>query len=267
MVLGAEVGQEFGGLGPEWARRVGRCHCLRRPPTGTGRWRTTERPGPWAYQARAVPATVVRLVSAAGCCSTASPRRSRLVLGASFPSRGSTTPALCRFPQCKSACAVVHSRPANTIPGSSTPKCARTPLMVYRTAPSSWSMLTGYSASAVNAVSRSRHHDSGRRGSPSSTFSGAMVDPGASVISSPPESPTRQVLVGVWSSRTSATPSASGHLGSHWPPHCHPTGRQAGNRTEPDPALLDPTGYRARLAELPTVIRIITSLEFYRLGW
>ena len=27
------------------------------------------------------------------------------------------------------------------------------------------------------------------------------------------------------------------------------------------------TGYRGRLAELPTIIRIITSLEFYRLGW
>jgi hypothetical protein len=27
------------------------------------------------------------------------------------------------------------------------------------------------------------------------------------------------------------------------------------------------TGYRARLAELPTIIRIITSLEYYRLGW
>lgn len=27
------------------------------------------------------------------------------------------------------------------------------------------------------------------------------------------------------------------------------------------------TGYRSRLAELPSVIRIITSLEFYRLGW
>jgi hypothetical protein len=27
------------------------------------------------------------------------------------------------------------------------------------------------------------------------------------------------------------------------------------------------TGYRGRLAELPHVIRIITSLEFYRLGW
>ena len=27
------------------------------------------------------------------------------------------------------------------------------------------------------------------------------------------------------------------------------------------------TGYRGRLAELPNVIRIITSLEFYRLGW
>lgn len=27
------------------------------------------------------------------------------------------------------------------------------------------------------------------------------------------------------------------------------------------------TGYRGRLDELPTVIRIITSLEFYRLGW
>lgn len=27
------------------------------------------------------------------------------------------------------------------------------------------------------------------------------------------------------------------------------------------------TGYRARLAELPTIIRIVTSLEYYRLGW
>lgn len=27
------------------------------------------------------------------------------------------------------------------------------------------------------------------------------------------------------------------------------------------------TGYRGRLAELPAVIRIITKLEFYRLGW
>jgi DDE superfamily endonuclease len=27
------------------------------------------------------------------------------------------------------------------------------------------------------------------------------------------------------------------------------------------------TGYRGRLAELPNVIQIITSLEFYRLGW
>jgi hypothetical protein len=27
------------------------------------------------------------------------------------------------------------------------------------------------------------------------------------------------------------------------------------------------TGYRGRLAELPTIIRIITALEFYRLGW
>jgi hypothetical protein len=27
------------------------------------------------------------------------------------------------------------------------------------------------------------------------------------------------------------------------------------------------TGYRGRLAELPNVIRIVTSLEFYRLGW
>ena len=27
------------------------------------------------------------------------------------------------------------------------------------------------------------------------------------------------------------------------------------------------TGYRGRLAELPTIIRIVTSLEFYRLGW
>jgi hypothetical protein len=27
------------------------------------------------------------------------------------------------------------------------------------------------------------------------------------------------------------------------------------------------TGYRGRLAELPSVIRIVTSLEFYRLGW
>jgi hypothetical protein len=27
------------------------------------------------------------------------------------------------------------------------------------------------------------------------------------------------------------------------------------------------TGYRVRLAELPNVIRIITALEFYRLGW
>ena len=27
------------------------------------------------------------------------------------------------------------------------------------------------------------------------------------------------------------------------------------------------TGYRGRLSELPTVIRIITALEFYRLGW
>jgi DDE superfamily endonuclease len=27
------------------------------------------------------------------------------------------------------------------------------------------------------------------------------------------------------------------------------------------------TGYRGRFAELPNVIRIITSLEFYRLGW
>jgi DDE superfamily endonuclease len=27
------------------------------------------------------------------------------------------------------------------------------------------------------------------------------------------------------------------------------------------------TGYRGRLAELPNVIRIITSLEFYRLEW
>ena len=27
------------------------------------------------------------------------------------------------------------------------------------------------------------------------------------------------------------------------------------------------TGYRGRLAELPNIIRIITALEFYRLGW
>ncbi len=27
------------------------------------------------------------------------------------------------------------------------------------------------------------------------------------------------------------------------------------------------TGYRGRLSELPTIIRIITALEFYRLGW
>ena len=27
------------------------------------------------------------------------------------------------------------------------------------------------------------------------------------------------------------------------------------------------TGYRGRLAELPGIIRIITALEFYRLGW
>ncbi|MGI8310927.1 transposase family protein [Saccharopolyspora hattusasensis] len=27
------------------------------------------------------------------------------------------------------------------------------------------------------------------------------------------------------------------------------------------------TGYRGRLAELPTIIRIIAALEFYRLGW
>jgi hypothetical protein len=27
------------------------------------------------------------------------------------------------------------------------------------------------------------------------------------------------------------------------------------------------TGYRARLAELPTLIRIVTTLEYYRLGW
>ena len=27
------------------------------------------------------------------------------------------------------------------------------------------------------------------------------------------------------------------------------------------------TGYRCRLTELPTIIRIITSLECYRLGW
>jgi hypothetical protein len=27
------------------------------------------------------------------------------------------------------------------------------------------------------------------------------------------------------------------------------------------------TGYRGRLAELPTVIRVVTALEFYRLGW
>jgi hypothetical protein len=27
------------------------------------------------------------------------------------------------------------------------------------------------------------------------------------------------------------------------------------------------TGYRGRLAELPTVIRIVTALEFYRLDW
>ncbi|MFC6094701.1 transposase family protein [Saccharothrix lopnurensis] len=27
------------------------------------------------------------------------------------------------------------------------------------------------------------------------------------------------------------------------------------------------TGYRARLTELPAVIRIVTSLEYYRLGW
>ncbi|WP_433261485.1 transposase family protein [Actinosynnema sp. CS-041913] len=27
------------------------------------------------------------------------------------------------------------------------------------------------------------------------------------------------------------------------------------------------TGYRGRLAELPTIIRVITALEFYRLGW
>ncbi|GDY34099.1 hypothetical protein GTS_57320 [Gandjariella thermophila] len=27
------------------------------------------------------------------------------------------------------------------------------------------------------------------------------------------------------------------------------------------------TGFRGRLAELPNVIRIVTTLEFYRLGW
>ncbi|WP_225978853.1 transposase family protein [Gandjariella thermophila] len=27
------------------------------------------------------------------------------------------------------------------------------------------------------------------------------------------------------------------------------------------------TGFRGRLAELPNVIRIVTALEFYRLGW
>ncbi|MGW3471290.1 hypothetical protein ACWDKQ_23160 [Saccharopolyspora sp. NPDC000995] len=27
------------------------------------------------------------------------------------------------------------------------------------------------------------------------------------------------------------------------------------------------TGYRGRLAELPGIVRIITALEFYRLGW
>jgi hypothetical protein len=27
------------------------------------------------------------------------------------------------------------------------------------------------------------------------------------------------------------------------------------------------TGYRARLAELPTIIRIVLSLAYYRLGW
>ena len=27
------------------------------------------------------------------------------------------------------------------------------------------------------------------------------------------------------------------------------------------------TGYRGRLSELPAIIRIITALEFYRLGW
>jgi hypothetical protein len=27
------------------------------------------------------------------------------------------------------------------------------------------------------------------------------------------------------------------------------------------------TGYRGRLAELPNVIRIVTRIEFYRLGW
>ncbi|MDU0293179.1 transposase family protein, partial [Saccharothrix longispora] len=27
------------------------------------------------------------------------------------------------------------------------------------------------------------------------------------------------------------------------------------------------TGYRARLTELPTLIRIVTSLEYYRQGW
>jgi hypothetical protein len=27
------------------------------------------------------------------------------------------------------------------------------------------------------------------------------------------------------------------------------------------------TGYRGRLGELPNIIRIVTSLEFYRLGW
>lgn len=27
------------------------------------------------------------------------------------------------------------------------------------------------------------------------------------------------------------------------------------------------TGYRGRLTELPAIIRIVTALEFYRLGW
>ena len=27
------------------------------------------------------------------------------------------------------------------------------------------------------------------------------------------------------------------------------------------------TGYRARLSELPTVIRVVSRLEYYRLGW